>query len=262
MAYLNLDPDYFEHPKTRRLVGLLGPKSEIYPIRLWCYCSKYHPENGRFINYAAQEIEAILHWEGEKGLCVTSMEKVGFLNKKGAVYEINDWKEHEGHIINYKKRSQLAARARWDKIKKNPDATSNAKSVPKHPNHTIPTLPTKHDIDSTEIYAYYAKTIKPGAKEDAIKNIAKLLKTGFSKEDLLGRVNAYAKQLAAAGKQDKQYYIQANNFFGQAARFKDFEPLKIVVWLPPDKACKACHGFGKVQNGEGQVMRCSCVKEK
>lgn len=24
MAYLNLDLDYFDHPKTRRLVGLLG----------------------------------------------------------------------------------------------------------------------------------------------------------------------------------------------------------------------------------------------
>ncbi len=28
MAYLNLDPDYFEHPKTRRLVGLLGIGAE------------------------------------------------------------------------------------------------------------------------------------------------------------------------------------------------------------------------------------------
>ena len=115
--------------------------------------------------------------------------------------------------------------------------------------------------NSVEIYAYYAKTIKPGAKEDAIKNIAKLLKTGFSKDDLLGRVNAYAKQLAAAGKQDRQYYIQANNFFGEKARFKDFESLKIVVYSQPKADCKACKGSGRLQNGEGQIQRCYCVKE-
>jgi len=114
----------------------------------------------------------------------------------------------------------------------------------------------------TEIYDHYAKTIKAGAKEDAIKNITKLLKTGFTKADLVGRIDAYAKQLRETGKQDKQYYIQANNFFGEKARFKDYEPIKIVVWLPADPNCKACKGTGRLQTGEGQLQRCWCVKEK
>ncbi len=111
------------------------------------------------------------------------------------------------------------------------------------------------------IYEYYSKTIKPGAKEDAVKSIDKLLKTGFTKEDLLGRVNDYKSKLAKDNTEPR-FYIQANNFFGLKARYKDFEPIKVVEYLPPDALCKACKGLGKVQTGEGQLIRCVCVKEK
>ena len=179
MAYLNFDPNYFEHPKTRRLVGLTGERGEIYPIRLWCYCSKYHAENGKFINYSAEEIEAILHWGGEKNLLVNSMTKVGFLNKKGNHYEVNDWKEHEGHIINYKKRSKIAAKARWDKIKNKSNAPSNAKDKPKHPNQASnqasnQALPNQHYLQdkkfakSFEDYLEMRKKIRKPATNRAI----------------------------------------------------------------------------------------------
>ena len=111
-----------------------------------------------------------------------------------------------------------------------------------------------------EIYDYYAKQIKPGAKEDAIKSISKLLKS-VSKEDLIGRIDRYHAQLVK-NPTEAQFYIQANNFFGKAARWKDFEPIKIVEYLPPDKDCKACKGQGKLQTGEGQIIKCKCVKEK
>jgi len=110
-----------------------------------------------------------------------------------------------------------------------------------------------------EIYNYYAKTIKAGASQDAIKSINKLLKTGFTKEDLIGRIDAYKKQLTA---KPTDFIIQANNFFGEKARYKDFAPIKIVDYLPPDQNCKACKGIGKVQTGEGQLIMCKCVKEK
>ena len=86
---------------------------------------------------------------------------------------------------------------------------------------------------SNEIYSYYAKTIKAGAKEDAIRNITRLLKT-VSKEELIGRIDAYKKQL----KGDPQYYIQANNFFGKAARYKDFEPIKPILKKEPEPQSK------------------------
>ena len=94
---------------------------------------------------------------------------------------------------------------------------------------------------ATEIYDYYAKTIKPGAKVEAVKSIHRLLKEGFLKEALIGRIDAYKKSLADQG--DSKFFIQANNFFGEQARYKDFEPLENKL-KPADPNCKVCKGTG------------------
>lgn len=113
-------------------------------------------------------------------------------------------------------------------------------------------------IIEEEIYNYYAKTIKAGAKQDAITNISKLLKMGITKENLIERINAYAKQLSL-GKQDPQFYIQANNFFGERARYKDFEPVKEIQYQEANKDCKMCKGIGKyLIQATGQVKICEC----
>ncbi len=148
MAYLNLDPDYFDHPKTRRLIGILGPGAEALPLKLWCHCAKYHAETGLFKDYSAEEIEALVNWSGEKGAMVAAMTKVGFLQKNNDGYEINDWLDHEGHIAKFKKRSKLAAKARWNKILKPSITTSITKGKVKQspvPNRTVPTLPIQKD---------------------------------------------------------------------------------------------------------------------
>ncbi len=262
MAYLNLDPDYFGHPKTKRIIGMLGKRAEIFPIRLWCYCAKYHAADGRLNGCSVEEIEGLADWDGEKGELVSALIKVGFLKKKGGIYAINDWLDHEGHIVKFKERSKLAAKKRWDRIITPSNATSNAKDKPKQsplPNLTLPN-PTNNTTPQ-EIYSYYSKIIKHGAKEDAIKSIIGLLKTGITKEDLLARVDAYKQDLIRKGTEDK-FYIQANNFFGRAARYKDFDPIKKVEYDPADLNCNACKGQGWLQTGEGQLKRCNCVKEK
>jgi phage replication O-like protein O len=109
-----------------------------------------------------------------------------------------------------------------------------------------------------EIYDYYAKTIKAGAKEDAVKSITKLLKSGISKEDLIGRINAYKKQLVA---KPTDFIIQANNFFGEKARYKDFEVVKIINYGSADPNCKLCKGQGKymIENTQ-EIKICGCRK--
>ena len=111
-----------------------------------------------------------------------------------------------------------------------------------------------------DIYLYYSKTIKPGAKEDAIKSISKLLKS-VSKEDLIGRIDRYKAQLVK-NPTEPQFYIQANNFFGEKARYKDFAPqeskLKAV-----DPNCPTCKGTGFVYNqsiSKNEFCRCR-IKE-
>lgn len=142
MAYLNLDPDYFGHPKTKRIVGILGKRAEVFPIRLWCYCAKYHAQDGKLRGYSAEEIEGLIDWDGEKGQLTAALVKVGFLKGKTGNYEVNDWLDHEGHIVKFKERSKLANKKRWDKITPTRSPKDEVKESPL-PNHTLPNLPNQ-----------------------------------------------------------------------------------------------------------------------
>jgi hypothetical protein len=155
-----------------------------------------------------------------------------------------------GHRLNEKNRVHASI---LEILKKNEIALDsikglfeNSEEIKEHPH-------TKEDIKAEgkpvvpklsvaiDIYDYYAKIIKPGAKVDAVKSICRLLKEGFLKEGLIGRIDAYKKSLAGQG--DSKFYIQANNFFGEQARFKDFEPVESKL-KPADPNCKVCKGTG------------------
>ncbi len=114
MASINLDLDYFAHPKTDRLVRLLGKGSEVIPVKLWVYCGKFHPETGTLTGISAQEIEAKVAWWGKKGKAVQALLEVGFLEKVQGGFQVHDWLDHSGHIRAYKERAQKAAKARWE----------------------------------------------------------------------------------------------------------------------------------------------------
>jgi hypothetical protein len=113
MPYLNLDLDYFSHPKTIRLVCLLGRGAEVMPIKLWNYCGKFHTEDGMLAGYSTQEIETILGWWGLKGQALEVMEDVGFIRKNGNGWEVVDWLKHQGHLAAFKARSIKANKKRW-----------------------------------------------------------------------------------------------------------------------------------------------------
>jgi len=112
-----------------------------------------------------------------------------------------------------------------------------------------------------DIYEHYSKNIKAGGKEDAVKSITKLLKT-VSKEDLMGRIDAYKAQLVR-NPTEPRYYIQANNFFGLKARYKDFEPIKVTQYKKVDSNCKMCKGTGVVfivNTSETKICDCRIIK--
>lgn len=96
MDKINLSVDYFEHPKTRRLVSVLGKFSEIYPIKLWIYCGKYFPDDGIFKGHSSEEIERIVGWSGDPGLAVMAMVNFGFLEKsESGYYLVHDWNKNQ-----------------------------------------------------------------------------------------------------------------------------------------------------------------------
>jgi hypothetical protein len=113
VPHLNLDLDYFEHRKTKRLIGLLGRGAEVLPIKLWRYCGKYHAEDGSLADYTEREIEAHAEWWGKSGAMIEAMLKVGFLDRRQEGIYVHDWGEEQGHIAYFKKKGKAMAEARW-----------------------------------------------------------------------------------------------------------------------------------------------------
>lgn len=116
MTYINLDSGYFDHPKTLRLVGLLGKGSEVLPIRLWCRIADTHSEVGKLTGYSTQEIESLVGWWGKSGECAAALVKVGFLGALDDGFQVHDWQDHNGHVYALHARAVNAAKARWGKL--------------------------------------------------------------------------------------------------------------------------------------------------
>lgn len=133
MPYLNLDFNYFDHPKTRRLAALLGPMSEVLPLRLWSYCAKVYPRDGVMRGHSEAEVLALLNVGELNGISpVAAMVRVGFLAKTEDGFKCVDWKQHQGHIWALTQRNRKAANSRWARMR---DAYQNdARRMP----HTIP----------------------------------------------------------------------------------------------------------------------------
>lgn len=119
MPTLNLSLDYFDHRKTKRLIGLLGRGAEVLPIRLWCYCGRYHADDGSLADYSEQEIESIAGWWGATGKAIEALVRVGFLDidANSSAIRIHGWAEHAGHFARYHEAAKVAARVRWDRFK-------------------------------------------------------------------------------------------------------------------------------------------------
>jgi hypothetical protein len=131
MASLNLDLNYPNHPKVKRLVGLLGKGADILPIRLWLYVGKFHAADGRLIGYSPQEIETQIEWWGKQGACVDALIKVVLLEAIEGGYQVHDWLTHAGHIHALKLHASNMAKKKWADMKAKAllDANSNATSM-------------------------------------------------------------------------------------------------------------------------------------
>lgn len=79
-------------------------------------------------------------------------------------------------------------------------------------------LSNQTEQTAIQVYEYYAEHIRAGARASAIKNIIKLLKAGETEASLKQYIDNYRQNGVA---NDKQYRIQANNFFGRDARYQD-----------------------------------------
>ena len=71
---------------------------------------------------------------------------------------------------------------------------------------------------AVKIDDHYAACVRAGARSDAIRSITRLLKQ-YPEDVLISCVDRYKTNGMT---EERQYRIQANNFFGRAERYKDF----------------------------------------
>lgn len=210
MPSINLDLDYFNHPKTRRLVGLLGRGSEVIPVRVWCFCGRHYSETGRLTGIAAQEIEQEVFWWGRPGEAVDALLACGFLKRDSdGTFIVHDWLEHSGHIARYKQRAKKAAAARYAKGGKCADAvigdlsaTSNAYSNATSSAYALPCKKQKEislGEDSPELVAqefWFYQTPKKDVEYDVAAEIREMVRVGWSLERIRAEVKADGRNRA------------------------------------------------------------------
>lgn len=145
MPYLNLDPNYPEHPKTIKLIAWLGELGDAIPIRLWAYCARIHPKDGHMKGYSEDAVETVIRWRGEQKKAVNGLIAAGFIRKTKSGFICTDWRQHQGHLEAFSRRGRAAAKARWNKYATSiaKPKTSNAPAVP-----SLPTTPTVEDVRS------------------------------------------------------------------------------------------------------------------
>lgn len=115
--YLNLDFDFLDHPKVTNLERVLGKDSALCLIRLWCYCGKYHPDDGLMKGMSTDDVERRSGWRGKPGRLIAVMRELGFIEGEEGNFKIHDWEDHQGHLKSLRERGKKAAKARWDKLK-------------------------------------------------------------------------------------------------------------------------------------------------
>lgn len=160
MPSLNLDLNYFDHPKTRRLVSLLGRGAAELPLRIWTHCGKLHPETGQLLKYPDDYIEEIAGWWGEPGKMIETLlrPEINLLERIDGGYQIHDWFEHAGHLVAFKKRAKTAAKKRWKRY-----ASSMQQAYLKDATTGTASKEGKVDSDFLLFYAEYPK--KRGRKQ-------------------------------------------------------------------------------------------------
>lgn len=106
---MQLDADYYDHPKTLHLVSLIGTEGDVYPPRLWTWAIKY-AKKGTL--RSSSMIEVACRWRGEPGRLAKAMVDAGFIESDGLT--IHDWMARTGHDLEVyeQKKERLRERRR------------------------------------------------------------------------------------------------------------------------------------------------------
>lgn len=114
MPSLNLDLDFVDHPKIKRLIARTGYEGVYCLLRLWSYVARFHREDGSLASYTDDEIEQFAGWQGVRGGFLQGLLELSLMDSNK---DIHDWKEHAGHLVLYHERARVMNKKRWESYK-------------------------------------------------------------------------------------------------------------------------------------------------
>lgn len=89
--YVQLDADYWDHPKTLHLVALMGPRGETVPLKMWSWAARFK-KSGVFDS--TLQLAQACRYRGKPDQLQDALRTAGFLDADGLT--IHDWKERTG----------------------------------------------------------------------------------------------------------------------------------------------------------------------
>lgn len=114
MPTLNLDLDFVDHPKVKRLIARTGHEGITCLLRLWSYAGKFHKLDGSLASYTDDEIEQFAGWHGVRGGFLQAILDVSLMDSNRSIH---DWQDHAGHLAVYHERAKDMNKKRWDSAK-------------------------------------------------------------------------------------------------------------------------------------------------
>jgi hypothetical protein len=106
---LPIDADYFTHPKTLKLISILGARADVYPLRVWAWASRYARDG--VVEGQHRAIELAAGWKQPVGKLVASLQQAGFIDPDGKT--LHDWMNGIGRAILIYERKKQKMRAKY-----------------------------------------------------------------------------------------------------------------------------------------------------
>lgn len=143
MAWIESHQSLRDHPKTKRLCGILRLDGSAVVGNLhylWWWAIDYRMD-GVLTGLNDTEIAEAAGYRGDSKSFVDALVKAGFLDRRDGVLTIHDWRDYCGNLVS-KRLERLADKRRKmaDNIRQT--AGNGGKCPPTVPNHTEPN-PTK-----------------------------------------------------------------------------------------------------------------------
>lgn len=109
---IRLSLDFLTNRKRKKLQKILGAEGVLSLIDLWLSAARQRPA-GELLGYASDDIEIDANWEGERGLFVSTLIEIGFLEHKDGVYSLHNWDKRQAWVVKSEERSD---KARFSKL--------------------------------------------------------------------------------------------------------------------------------------------------